>query len=68
MVTVDTIGRMRYAFHVKRKKIKAIARELRLAGNTVWTPKSQTETIVEFAAKPGLLRRLSSGTSVDTWS
>ena len=35
MVTVDTIGRVRRAYWVQRKKIKAIARELRLARGTV---------------------------------
>ena len=35
MVTVETIGRVRHAFHVRGKKIKQIARELRLARNTV---------------------------------
>jgi plasmid maintenance system antidote protein VapI len=32
---VETIGRVRHAFHVKGKKIKQIARGLRLARNTV---------------------------------
>jgi transposase len=35
MVTVETIGRVRHAFHVKGKTIKQISRELRLARNTV---------------------------------
>jgi hypothetical protein len=35
MVTVETIGRVRHAFHVKGKRIKQISRELRLARNTV---------------------------------
>jgi transposase len=35
MVTVETIGRVRHAFHVKGKAIKQISRELRLARNTV---------------------------------
>jgi len=35
MVTVDTIGRVRRAHFVQGKPIKAIARELRLARNTV---------------------------------
>jgi transposase len=35
MVTVETIGRVRHAFLVKGKKIKTIARELRLSRNTV---------------------------------
>ena len=35
MLTVETIGRVRREFHVKGKKIKAIARELRVSRNTV---------------------------------
>lgn len=35
MVTVETIGKVRHAFVVKGKSIKLIARELRLARNTV---------------------------------
>lgn len=35
MVTVETIGRVRHAFLVKGQGIKRIARELRLARNTV---------------------------------
>jgi len=35
MVTVETIGRVRQAYLVKGKKIKAIARDLRLSRNTV---------------------------------
>jgi transposase len=35
MVTVETIGRVRQAYLVKGKRIKAIARELRLSRNTV---------------------------------
>jgi transposase len=35
MITVDTIGRVRRAFFVQGKRIKAIARELRLSRNTV---------------------------------
>ena len=35
MVTVDTIGRVRRAHFVQGRSIKAIARELRLARNTV---------------------------------
>ncbi len=35
MITVETIGRVRHAFHSKGKKIKEIAREFRLARNTV---------------------------------
>jgi transposase len=35
MITVDTIGRVRRAYFVQGRKIKAIARDLRLARNTV---------------------------------
>ena len=35
MVTVDTIARVRRAYFVQGRKIKAIARDLRLARNTV---------------------------------
>src|SRR5258705_6174937 len=35
MLTVETIGRVRREFRVKGKKIKAIARELRVSRNTV---------------------------------
>ena len=35
MITVETIGRVRHAFHIKGRKIKEIAREFRLARNTV---------------------------------
>ena len=35
MITMDTIGRVRRAFFVQKRKIKAIARELKLARNTV---------------------------------
>lgn len=35
MITVETRGKVRHAFHVKRQPIKEIARELHLARNTV---------------------------------
>ena len=35
MITMDTIGRVRRAYWVQGKKIKAICRELRLARETV---------------------------------
>ena len=35
MITVDTIGKVRRAFFVQGRKIKAIAREQRLSRNTV---------------------------------
>ena len=37
MITMDTIGRVRRAFFVQKRKIKAIARELKLAYSaTIW--------------------------------
>jgi transposase len=35
MITVDTVGRVRRAYFVQGRKINAIARELKLARNTV---------------------------------
>ena len=35
MITVDTIGRVRRAFFVQKKSIRAITREYRLSRNTV---------------------------------
>jgi DNA-binding transcriptional regulator LsrR (DeoR family) len=35
MITVDTIGKVRRAYFVQKRTIKAIARDLRLARNTV---------------------------------
>ena len=35
MITMDTVGRVRRAFFVQKRKIKAIARELKLARNTM---------------------------------
>src|SRR5262249_28661907 len=35
MVTVDTIAKVRRAYFVQKRKIKAIARDLKLARNTV---------------------------------
>ena len=35
MITVDTIARVRRAYFVQKKPIKAISRDLRLARNTV---------------------------------
>jgi transposase len=54
MVTVETIGRVRHAFHVRGKKIKQIARELRLARNTVRSivRGEETERLYERQAQP----------------
>ena len=35
MITVDTIGRVRRAYFVQGRKIKTIARQLKIARNTV---------------------------------
>ena len=50
MITVDTVGKVRRAYFVQGKKIKAIARELRLARNTV-------RDIVRAGANAALERR-----------
>ena len=54
MVTVETIGRVRHAFHVKGKTIKQISRELRLARNTVrsMVRGEATERLYERGAQP----------------
>lgn len=54
MVTVETIGRVRHAFHVKGKTIKQISRELRLARNTVRSivRGAATERLYERDAQP----------------
>ena len=45
MISVDTIARVRRAHFVQKKSIKAIARELRLARNTVRSiVRAETET------------------------
>ena len=55
MITVDTIGRVRRAHFVQKKSIKAIARELRLARNTVRSiirAEAETERRYERRAQP----------------
>ncbi|NJM34580.1 MAG: IS21 family transposase [Rhodomicrobium sp.] len=51
---METIGRVRHAFHVRGKKIKEIARELRLARNTVRgiVRGEETERLYERRAQP----------------
>jgi len=49
MLTVETIGRVRREFHVKGKKIKAIARELRVSRNTVRRIVRGEETVHRYA-------------------
>jgi transposase len=58
MVTVETIGRVRHAFHVKGKKIKEIAREYRLARNTVRTIVRGQETEHRYERKTQPLPKL----------
>lgn len=54
MVTVETIGRVRHAFHVKGRSIKRIARELRLSRNTVRSivRSDETERSYQRQAQP----------------
>ncbi len=51
---METIGRVRHAFHVKGKTIKQISRELRLARNTVRSivRGEETERLYERRAQP----------------
>ena len=58
MVTVETIGRVRHAFHVKGKKIKEIARDFRLARNTVRTIVRGEETEHRYERKRQPLPKL----------
>jgi len=55
---VETIDRVRHAFHVKGKKIKQIARELRLARNTVRTIVRGDETNHSYERKAQPLPKL----------
>ena len=55
MLTVETIGRVRREFHVKGKKIKATARELRVSRNTVRRIVRGDETAHRYTCtRPGL--------------
>jgi transposase len=58
MLTVETIGRVRREFHVKGKKIKAIARELRVSRNTVRRIVRGDETVHRYARKEQPLPQL----------
>ena len=58
MLTVETIGRVRHAFHIKGKKIKQISRELRLARNTVRTIVRGDETKHSYERKAQPLPKL----------
>jgi transposase len=58
MITVDTIGRVRHAFHVKGRKIKEIARDYRLARNTVRTIVRGDETEHRYERKTQPLPKL----------
>ena len=51
MVTVDTIGRVRRAYWVQKKKIKAIAREMRLSRGTVRRIVRSGETALVYERK-----------------
>ena len=61
MVTVDTIARVRRAYFVQKRKIKAIARDLKLERNTVRQivrAEDQTEhRYVRMRPRLGLLRQ-----------
>ena len=49
---MDTIARVRRAYFVQKRNIKAIARDLKLARNTVWEiirADEQTERWLKFA-------------------
>ena len=58
MVTVDTIGRVRRAYWVQKKKIKAIARELRLSRGTVRRIVRSGETVLTYERKEKPLPKL----------
>ena len=58
MVTVDTIGRVRRAYWVQKKKIKAIARELRLSRGTVRRIVRSGETAPVYERKEQPLPKL----------
>ena len=58
MLTVETIGRVRREFHVKGKRIKAIARELRVSRNTVRRIVRGGETVHRYARKEQPLPQL----------
>ena len=58
MLTVETIGRVRREFHVKGKRIKAIARELRVSRNTVRRIVRGDETVHRYARKEQPLPQL----------
>jgi hypothetical protein len=58
MVTVETIGKVRRAYWVQKKKIKAIARELKLARNTVRSIVRSGETAPVYLRKEQPLPKL----------
>ena len=58
MVTVDTIGKVRRAYWVQKKKIKAIARELRLSRGTVRRIVRSGETVLTYERKEQPLPKL----------
>ena len=60
MVTVDTIGKVRRAYWVQQKKIKAIARELGLSRGTVRRIVRSGETALTYERKEQPLPKLGS--------
>jgi transposase len=64
MVTVETIGKVRHAFLVKGKTIKTIARELRLARNTVRSIVRGTETEHRYRRREQPLPQLGAFASI----
>ena len=55
---MDTIGRVRRAYWVQKKKIKAIARELRLSRGTVRRIVRSGETVLSYERKEQPLPKL----------
>ncbi len=58
MVTVDTIGKVRRAYWVQGKRIKAIAREMRLSRGTVRRIVRSGETVLTYERKEQPLPKL----------
>jgi len=54
MLVVETVGRIRRAYFVQRRSIRAIARELKLSRNTVRKAVRSGET--KFAYERGVMR------------